>query len=158
MPEDVQNYNIAITTNFKLEVPGERTYNYFVQSFSLPGVVMDGIQTDHQNWQAFMPGNQIMYADLQVQIILDEDYLNWTNFHDWVFSFKDEDVWYNLTKDIKLHILNANKNQEIIFTFVHAFPTNIGAIDLTSAAVGAEPIIFPVEFKYQYYTYERVGL
>ena len=157
MPE-VTNYNIAIPTNFKLEIPGERLYNYFLQSFTMPGITMDGVPTDYTNNQAFMPGNQVVYSDLQVSLVLDEDYQNWTDFHDWIFSFKDEDVWYNLTKDISVHILNANKGQELIFTFTHAFPISVGDVNLSSAVESADPIIFTVAFKYAYYSFKRVGL
>lgn len=38
MSETVSNYNIAYSTNFKLEIPNAPQINYFLQQLTLPSI------------------------------------------------------------------------------------------------------------------------
>ena len=87
---------------------------------------------------------------------MDEDFVNYETMHDWLMSFVDVDVWRVLVKDIKLHILSANKKTSLIYTFNHAFPTSITEVQFDSTNTETTPITFTVEFRYQWFDFERV--
>lgn len=69
----------------------------------------------------------------------------------WMLSFIDDDFFNKLIKDMKLIILNANKIPILEMTFVGAFPINIPDLSLDSSVLETSPILFTVEFSYQYF-------
>jgi hypothetical protein len=158
METQIENYNIAIQSNFKLIIPDAAGINYFLQSCNLPSVDMGPIESPYTNKEAFVPGNKVTFSPLNTQIILDEDFANYIYLHDWLSSFTDDAIWRELTKDLKLHILSANKHTLLIFTFVHAWPFSIGDISFTSSIGTAQNIVFETSFRYQYFEYNIVSI
>jgi hypothetical protein len=74
----------------------------------------------------------------------------------WMTSFIDEDNYRNLIKDTKLSILSANKKTLLIYTFKGTLPTSLGDVNFDSSVMEAQNIVFTVELRYQYFTWERV--
>lgn len=119
---------------------------------------MNAVETPFRNNQTMMPGNTIDFSQLDTQILLDENLENYTYIHEWLVSFRDMDVWHELTKDIKLHILSANKRPLLTFTFVHAFPTNLGEVTFDSTQTDFTQMVFSVQWSYQFFTFKRDDL
>jgi hypothetical protein len=119
---------------------------------------MIGVETPYNNNQVVVPGNAIDYSSLSCIVLMDEDFEGYIQMIDWLKSFKDDDVWSNLVKDIRVHILNANKKTNLIFTFIGAFPTNLGELTLDSSQSDVTQITFNLEFRYQYMVYTKENL
>lgn len=88
---------------------------------------------------------------------MDEDYSNYEYLHNWLVSFIDGNSWRNLVKDMKLHVLSGNKTPLVLYTFHYAFPVSLGEISYDSSNTDTTPIIFNVEFRYQWFDFERVS-
>jgi hypothetical protein len=96
---------------------------------------------------------------------MDEDFENYIYLSNWMRAFNgDDDVysenddWHNIVKDIKLHILSGNKKTLLIYTFVGAFPTMLGDVMFDSSTMDPTQIQFNVEFRYQYFNFEKTLL
>ena len=89
---------------------------------------------------------------------MDEEFTNYIQMADWMRSFIDDDDWRNLVKDIKLHILSGNKKTLLSFTCKSAFPTSLGEIMFDSSVTDVTQIVFNVEFRFEYMTWEKITL
>ena len=112
----------------------------------------------YKNNQTATYSNVTEWSPLSCQILMDEEFDNYICLANWMRSFIDDDDWRNLIKDIKLHILSGNKKSLLIYTFKGAFPTMMGEITFDSSSMDPTQINFSVEFRYQYFTYEKVNL
>lgn len=156
-----KNYNQALSTSFKLEIPGASSFNYFVQITSLPSLNAAGVETPYKNHQGVVPSNRIDYDPLNVNLLVDEDYENWDYLRLWMH--KAAGYAYNTStreppiseemKDIDLHILNSNKQSIKIVRFFGAFPVMLGELSLETSVTDPQPIISSVVFRYQYYDF-----
>lgn len=91
-------------------------------------------------------------------LLMDEDFENYIYLANWMRAFIDDDEWQNLVKDIKLHILSGNKRALLIYTFVGSFPTTMGEVMFDSSTMDPTQISFNVQFRYQYFTWEKTLL
>lgn len=164
-----EEYGLGYGNLFKLEIPESslwqipeslsdelRSITYFIQSLDLPSVSMMPIEDFFMNNQVKMPGNTVDYETLRVEFLMDENFSNYLTLHNWLASFRDDDIWNRLTRDIKLSITNPNKNRVVEFTYVHAYPIMIESINLNSAVSEPDPITFGVTFAYQYFVPSKV--
>lgn len=149
----IKNYNPAINTSFKLEIPSLEVINYFVQSTELPAINAMAIRTDIRNHQAYVPANKIEYDPLTVNFIVDEDFRNQQELHLWMLRCQhgDSSLLADECRDISLHLLTSNKTSGRIVKFFKAFPTMISGIMLESGVVDPMPLMCSATFYYQYY-------
>lgn len=153
--ENITNYNIAFNTNFKLEIPSYSTTNYFLQQVTLPSISNTGQELYYKHHQTATYSNVTEWSSLNTVILMDEDFENYIQLCNWMRSFIDDDDWHNLVKDIKLHILSANKKVLLTYSFYGSFPTMLGEVSFDSSNLSPTPISFNVEFRYQWFEFKR---
>jgi len=158
MSETIANYNISYSTNFKLEIPDAPYVNYFLQQVSLPSIANTGMDLYYKHHQTSTYSNVTEWSPLSCQLLMDEDFENYIYLANWMRSFIDDDDWHNLVKDIKLHILSGNKKSLLIYTFKGAFPVSMGEVMLDSSTMDPTQINFNVDFRYQFFTWERTAV
>ncbi len=149
------NYNLATNTNFKVEISNAPEFNYFVQSVSLPGIEMSGVETPYKGNQAFMPSDRIDYNPLTFTYILAEDFENYLFLYKWMRDIQSTDYPNKHFRDITLHILNNNKLANLKVIFYNCFPTSLSEIDLESAVTDTNPLTTTAMFRYQYFMITR---
>lgn len=152
----IQNYNLAFGNQFKLEIPEASHLNYFLQSCNLPGISMNQVSVQNRHHQAYVPGNHVVYSDLNCTILMDEEFENYQYLHNWLRDFIDVDDWRHLVKDLTLNVLSANKALLLKFTFTDAFPTSLGDITFDSGTMDALQLTYNATFAYQYFTFEKL--
>lgn len=146
------NYNPAISTSFKLEIPGFEDYNYFVTSCPLPGLNMGGVETAYKNNATNVPSNRVEYDPVTMTWIVSEDLSNHTRIRTWMheFAFGRRPIT-EVMLDINLIILNSNKVPIRKVTFIEAYPTMMSELQLESGVTDAMPIMCSTTFRYQAY-------
>ena len=119
----------------------------------------------YKNNQTSVYSNVTEWSPLSCVLLMDEDFENYIYLSNWMRAFNgDDDVysenddWHNIVKDIKLHILSGNKKTLLIYTFVGAFPTMLGDVMFDSSTMDPTQIQFNVEFRYQYFNFEKTLL
>lgn len=156
MSERIMNYNLAQENLFKLEIPNEPKFNYFLQAVELPSIMMSAVEIPNTNNQGFAPGNKVEYANLSCTFLLDEDFENYQFLHDWLRSFIDDRPWQDIVKDLKMTILTANKIPILEFNFIMCIPTMISSISFNTTTTENNQITFTTEFAYQYFRFSRI--
>lgn len=121
----------------------------------MPSISNMGQDLYYKHNQTATYSNVTEWGALNVVIIMDEDFENYTYLCNWMRSFIDDDDWRNLIKDIKLHILSGNKKNLITYTFHGAFPVTLGEVMFDSSTMDPTQINFNVEFRYQFFQWER---
>lgn len=114
-----------------------------------------GFDFYYKNNQLSNYSNQTDWTPLDCTLLMDENFENYLFLAKWMRSFIDDDDWRNLIKDIKLHILSANKKILLTYTFVGSFPVSLGSVTFDSGSVDPTQIQFNVSFRYQFFTWEK---
>ena len=114
-----------------------------------------GFDLYYKNNQLSNYSNQTDWTPLDCTLLMDENFENYLFLAKWMRSFIDDDDWRNLIKDIKLHILSANKKILLTYTFVGSFPVSLGSVTFDSGSVDPTQIQFNVSFRYQFFTWEK---
>lgn len=151
MPDSTMNYNNAISTSFKLEIEGLEDFTYFVQRTSMPQVECSAIPVPFQKWQVKLPDNVIVYEDLVVEFLVDEDFVNYDALFKWLLRARDANspLIAECFKEISLFRLSSNKVPIAEIVFHDAFPTTLSDIPLQSNTSTADPLTCTVRFSYQ---------
>ena len=145
------NYNQAIGTSFKLEIPDFKEVNYFVQTTELPGMTMSGVDAPFDNHATNVPSNRIEYDPLNLTMLVDEDFANYNRIRIWMHEVVTTEPVINTMRDITLHVLNSNKNPIRAIKFYKAYPTMISAIPMESSNSDAVPVVCSLTFRYQFF-------
>lgn len=145
------NYNQAIGTQFKLEIPDFKEVNYFVQTTELPGMTMSGVDTPYDNHATNMPSNRIEYDPLNFTFLVDEDFENYNRMRLWMHEIVKTEPVVKALKNITLHVLDGNKKPIRGIRFFGAYPTMISAIPLESSNSDAVPVVCNGTIRYQFF-------
>lgn len=146
------NRNPALNTGFKLEIPGLEAVNYFVQSTELPSLTMGGVESPHQNWGISVPSNRIEFDPLNLQFIVDEDFMNYESLYVWMVDIiRTEPVVPTQMKNIVLHMTNSSKNHKLRVIFHKAYPTMLASLPLNSDTGDTNPVVCSASFRYAYF-------
>lgn len=165
MANKIVQYNPALTTSYRLEIPGLEAFNYHVQSVEVPTINMMGIRTDFRNHQVNLPNNKIEYDPFNVQFIVDEDYQNYIQLQIWMMEIAQnpmalrdlgQTVKHNqsitqVMKDISIHLLTSVKTSGKLIKLYNAFPTMLSGFSLNSSTTDPTPVVCTATFMYQYF-------
>lgn len=142
------NYNLATSTNFKLEIGDDAGVDYFIQSVDFPGISLPEVISPYRDHQVFIPGDTIQYDPLSVQMLVNEDYSNYIYLVKWLRLCRTHGDTQPY-RDITLYTLNNNKVGDISIRFRYAFPTMIGPMNFNSSTPSNEPFSCAITFRYQ---------
>lgn len=147
--------NQALSTSFRLIIPGFDGLNYHVQTVQLPGMSMSGVDSPYRNHQGAVPSDRIEYDPLNLTFLVDENYNNWDALRQWMINNTNEPKLNERMRDITLHILGSNKDPRAELVFRGAFPTLVSELALESSTGEPNPLMCNVTFRYQKYDFVR---
>lgn len=158
------NYNVLQSNNFKVVINRENYPNlqYFAQSFSHPGVAIDAPELPYKRLRRVAtPGETLTYGELNVMLLVDEDYRAPQEMYDWMVRLTETAQSKTvgtapseqppLQADVSIEVQTSHNNANFIFQYIDAVPVAIGDMELNSAVAGVDPIILPVTFSYSYF-------
>lgn len=146
------NRNPALNTSFLLEIPLYREVNYFIQTAEVPGLTMSGVDTPFMNYQGNVPSNRIDYDQLNLTMIVDEDWENWYSIVKWMQRIRRNNT--PITEDMSdmtLHLFNSVKGKGKRLYFHGAYPVLLGSIPLDSTQTDVNPLVCSLAIRYQDY-------
>ena len=113
-----------------------------------------------------MPGNSFQYGELQMDVLLDEDFNTYLEIYNWMVihineaQMKNRDNWHGgsneqtTSADISVTALTNLNNKNKIFKYRDCLPTSIGDIRFEAQNAGVEFYTFPVTFRFTYFEIE----
>lgn len=145
------NFNLLSNVGFKLVINSHEFANteFFVVSASLPSVSINEAPAPFRNQSGFVPGEKMEFDTFNVRVAIDEDFASYTEIFNWIHSHTNQNDLK--VADISLIVMTSHNNANKTFTFINAFPTNIGSVEFNAQAQDVEYAYVDVTFRYDYF-------
>lgn len=160
MDNDYQPTNRnKLTTNRFLFILTRAPYlTYFCQRVNLPSIGFGtSIQSNPTSIEIKRPGTRLVYEDLQVGFIVDEEMKNWLEIHNWMTKIGTYDTVNDyLTENQKIstaliYILSASYKPLLTVEFYDIYPTFLTSIDFDVTSPDTEFVVSTATFSYTHY-------
>jgi hypothetical protein len=158
--------NYLSPSGFDLSIDLLPNTEFFCQGISIPELAGTPPGLGSPLRQMYNLPDQILYGDLQIDFIVDENMNNYTEVLTWLEAIgapKSSDQYKNwketvgkFTTDVSVIIQNSKKNPNIKFTFFDAFPTSISGLELTVTGGDVTPVICNLGMRYESFEIERI--
>ena len=167
-----ENFNYFNPIGFKFEVDKLPNVNFFCQSATLPGITLGEATQPNPFRDIPTPGDKILFEELTIRFIVDEELQNWLEMKEWLFGLgypNSQEEYSKLSREnaeIKptgnrysdgvLMILTSNKNAQMKVTFEDLWPVTLSGIQLDSSVAEVDYITADATFAYTIYKVERL--
>lgn len=160
------NINLFQPTGFKVMIDRKNYANleFFVQSVSHPGASNPAVETAYKRVTGVpMPGNQMQYGELTMDVLLDEDLNSYIEMYNWLLklvnneqvqqrdNFRGQRTDQPTYADIQITALTSHNNKNKTFKYVDAIPVAIGDIRFEAQNQSVEYVTFPASFRFSYF-------
>jgi len=164
----LQNSNFLQPSGFKVVIYRKRFANleFFAQSVSHPSISLGQAQLAYRKTDLYEPGDKLVYDDLTIDCIMDEDLHVYQELLNWQTSIIDQKKKSPLSRisslteedaqeyDISVIILNNSNIASREIVYKSAFPTSIGTMLLATNVGSVEPITLPITFRYNTFSFK----
>ena len=159
------NENYLEPTGFRM-VLDKKFYpktEYFVTSVTHPEVSLPGVAVPFKSITTHQPGERLQFGELIVNVILDEDLVNYTEMYEILKESIQVNDINRLTRDVtqkpldmdlKLYTLTSKNNANKEITYYDARLTSIGEIALESTRADIQYFSVPLAFEFSYFEIE----
>lgn len=164
----LQNSNFLQPSGFKVVIYRKRFANleFFAQSVSHPSISLGQAPLSYRRTDIYEPGDKLVYDELTIDCIMDEDLHVYQELLNWQTSIIEQKKNSPIGRvssiveqdaqeyDISVIILNNSNvpTREIIYK--SAFPTSIGTMLLATNVGSVEPIVVPITFRYNTFSFK----
>lgn len=152
------NRNKLTTNRFLFNMTRTPYLAYFCQRVNIPSLGFGtSIQSNPTAIEIKRPGTRLIYEDLQVGFIVDEEMKNWLEIHNWLKNISTYDTVHDYLKEEQktssalLYVMSAAYKPLLSIYFHDIYPTFLTSIDFDSTSPDSEIIISTVTFSYTYY-------
>ena len=152
------NFNLLSNVSFKLVINSHEFANteFFAVTASLPSVSINEATAGFRNHAGFVPGEKMTFDPFNIRVAIDEDFKGYLEIFNWLKSHTEENDLK--VADISLIVMTSHNNANKTFTFVNAFPTNLGAIEFNVQGQDVEYAYTDITFRYDYFKIDGVEL
>ena len=163
------NLNFFQPTGFRVAIDRQNyaNFQFFVQSITHPSLSNPAVEVAYQRVQGVpMPGNSFQYGELQMDVLIDEDFRTYLEIYNWMVihinesQMKNRDNWHGgsneqtTAADISVTALTNLNNKNRIFKYRDCLPTSIGDIRFEAQNAGVDFYTFPATFRFTYFEIE----
>ncbi|MCX6783409.1 MAG: hypothetical protein NTZ20_05525 [Candidatus Levybacteria bacterium] len=162
------NLNFLHSTGFRFFVKKLPMTNFFTESINIPGKKITYTTQPTPNHDIPLWGNKLIYNDLTVTFMVDEDLKNYMEISDWLDGIgkpesfdqrkllvKKERIFEGIRSDCIISVTTNTKNPNIVFTIKDAFPTSISDLIFSTSQSSEEHLAATATFKFAGITMER---
>jgi hypothetical protein len=152
----VENINFANPSSFRLVIDNLKYPNaqYTVQLASIPDMSVDGPAFNTPKRNILIAADKIVYAPLQLTFLVDENFTNYKEIHDWMFGMAgQDDLGPKKARDLTLIIYNSSNNVVQEIQFADAHPTSLSSLPFEVTTESVNYLQAVVEFNYSYYKF-----
>ena len=173
--KQIANRNYMSPLGFKLIITKTPKVDFLCQSANIPSISMGtAIQPTYLK-DIPVPGDKVLYDDLNVRFLVDEKMENYLAIHKWITGLgypesigqyrqlkKDDkrtdrrvndsaDPLYFQYSDATLQVLNSNYKPSVLINFKDAFPVSLSTLDFDVTTRDYNYFTAEVTFKYTIY-------
>lgn len=163
----IQNRNFLSPVGFKFTLARDPKVSFFCNTARIPEITLQLVSQPSYLKDLDVPGTKILYGDLNLTFLVDEDMVNYMAIHNWItgLGFPETTQQYkNLItnedgnqdpleafSDGSLYILNSNYNVNSVVKFKDLFPVSLTSLDFNSTDTDINYLTADVTFKYTVY-------
>ena len=173
--KQIANRNYMSPVGFKLVLTKTPKVDFLCQSANIPSISMGtAIQPSYLK-DIPVPGDKVLYDDLNVRFLVDEKMENYLAIHKWITGLgypesigqyrqlktddkrtdrrvnDSADPLYFQYSDATLQVLNSNYRPSVLVNFKDAFPTSLSTLDFDVTTRDYNYFTAEVTFKYTIY-------
>ena len=173
--KQIANRNYMSSLGFKLVLTKTPKVDFLCQSANIPSISMGtAIQPSYLK-DIPVPGDKVLYDDLNVRFLVDEKMENYLAIHKWITGLgypesigqyrqlktddkrtdrrvnDSADPLYFQYSDATLQVLNSNYKPSVLINFKDAFPVSLSTLDFDVTTRDYNYFTAEVTFKYTIY-------
>ena len=173
--KQIANRNYMSPLGFKLVLTKTQKVDFLCQSANIPSISMGtAIQPSYLK-DIPVPGDKVLYDDLNVRFLVDEKMENYLAIHKWITGLgypesigqyrqlktddkrtdrrvnDSADPLYFQYSDATLQVLNSNYKPSVLINFKDAFPISLSTLDFDVTTRDYNYFTAEVTFKYTIY-------
>ena len=165
LSNQIGNRNFLSPIGFKFTLAKEPKAAFFCNNARIPDITL---QTERQPTylkDLDIPGTKILYGDLSIRFLIDENLENYMAIHRWITGLGSPESlrqYYDLIdgtgedpkkafSDGSLHILNSNYKDTAIVKFSDLFPVSLSSLDFEATGTDIQYFTADATFKYTIY-------
>jgi hypothetical protein len=173
--KQIANRNYMSPLGFKLVLTKTPKVDFLCQSANIPSISMGtAIQPSYLK-DIPVPGDKVLYDDLNVRFLVDEKMENYLAIHKWITGLgypesigqyrqlktddkrtdrrvnDSADPLYFQYSDATLQVLNSNYKPSVLINFKDAFPVSLSTLDFDVTTRDYNYFTAEVTFKYTIY-------
>ena len=173
--KQIANRNYMSPLGFKLIITKTPKVDFLCQSANIPSISMGTAVQPTYLKDIPVPGDKVLYDDLNVRFLVDEKMENYLAIHKWITGLgypeslgqydqlkKDDnrtdaivedqgDPRYFNYSDATLQVLNSNYKPSVLINFKDAFPVSLSTLDFDVTTRDYNYFTAEVTFKYTIY-------
>ena len=164
------NCNFLSPLNFKFTIKKAPHVNFFIQKVNIPSISMPPPEPNNPFVKTPIPGEHLLYNELNIKFKVDEDLNNYLEIHNWIRdlgkpeNFDQYKRIYSepqysgkgIYSDISLMTLRSTKHSNYEIVFVDAFPIHISDVIFNTTDESVNFIEAEASFRYTYYTISKI--
>ena len=166
------NLNYLKPNGFQFRIDTIPNTSYFCQSAQIPSLSLSSAFLANPLVDFTVPGTNLTYDELTLKFIVQEDFKNYIEIHDWMtgLGFPEEREQYKQFKqdravsqkgfsssgdysDATLTVLNSDLNKAMEIKFIDCYPTSLQGLDFDISDGNAQYLTAQVTFKYTFYKF-----
>lgn len=162
--------NLLSPLVFKFVIKRAPNVNFYIQSVSLPGLMLDQVETSNPFVQYPVPGDHLYYEELGIHFKAQEDLSDWLEIHNWLRDMGFPNDWseyaniasqpktsgLGIRSDLSLLIADSNKNFSFEAVFKDAFPISLSNIQLDTTTPRIPYVDLFASFRYTSYDIRKL--
>ncbi len=170
--------NFLSSVEFRFVIERLPNVEFYVQQVNIPGVNSGYAERMTPFKSIYTPGDTLVYEDLAMTIIADENMLAFKESLDWLEAITRPESFTGyaslnspqvaggagaktanpsgtgVTSSGSIIIMDSNKNPNLRLTFKEMFPVAVGGVQLNTTEADVNPPTFDITFKYSDYSIE----
>lgn len=149
-----ENVNPLSPNGFWFSVQKLPEVTYFCQQIELPSVSLPTANQATPFVEIGHKGEQLDYADLTIQFIVDSKMANYKAINRWMTDgFPDNAPPEDFHSDGQLIVLDANNNAVQTIQFANLIPISLDGLTFSATNNDVQYLIGSATFRYTYYTF-----
>ena len=151
------NINFANPAGFRLVIDSLKYPNaqYTVQAAAIPDLTVPGAIVNTPKRTILMAADKLEYAPLTLTFLVDENFTNYKEIHDWMFGMVgQDDLTHRKQRDLTLIIYNSANLVVQEIQFVDAHPTSLSSLPFEVTSESVNYLTAVAEFGYSYYKFK----
>jgi hypothetical protein len=166
-----QNTNYLQPTKFQMVFPKITTMTYFLQSFSLPSLLVEPVIQTSPFVDIPRPGDKIKFGELRVEFIIDEEMWSYQVIYEWMkgigfpCSFEEYKLMNRQISSLNLDtpqycdaiitILSGLNNPKLSIHFANLFPVSLSEIQFSTKESSETVVTATATFNYHLFHINR---